>query len=148
MGAVHRLADRERAVVPVSGTAIRRDPLGCLSYLEPHVRAHDVKRVCLLGAESTGKTTLARLLAAHDKTTWVAEYGREYCEVQGKKLGDEWSTEEFMHIAELQAAHEDQLAGAANGVLFCDTDVFTTARFHEAYMGRVDPELERLGRAR
>jgi HTH-type transcriptional regulator, transcriptional repressor of NAD biosynthesis genes len=148
MGAVHRLVDRERIAVPISGTAIRRDPLRHLDYLEPHVRAHYVKRVCLLGAESTGKTTLARLLAQRYGMFFVPEYGREYSERHAKQLGDVWTTEEFRHIAGIQAAREDEAAGRATGLLFCDTDVFTTARFHEAYLGQVDPELERRARAR
>jgi HTH-type transcriptional repressor of NAD biosynthesis genes len=148
MGAVHRPVDRDRTVVPISGTAIRRSPLAHLDRLEPHVRAHYVKRVCILGAESTGKTTLAVKLAKHYGTTCVTEYGREYSERHRKKLGDAWSTWEFRHIAQVQAEGEDTLAQRANGVLFCDTDVFTTACFHEAYLGCKDAELERLARSR
>jgi HTH-type transcriptional repressor of NAD biosynthesis genes len=148
MGATHRLVDRERKVVPISGTAIRRSPLAHLDRLEPHVRAHFVKRVCILGAESTGKTTLALELAKRYRTIWVTEYGREYSECHGKKLGDAWSTWEFRHIAEVQTEREDRLAQRANGVLFCDTDLFTTACFHKAYLGCKDAELERLARSR
>jgi HTH-type transcriptional repressor of NAD biosynthesis genes len=148
MGATHRLVDRDRKVVPISGTAIRRRPLAHLDRLEPHVRAHFVKRVCILGAESTGKTTLTLELAKRYRTIWVTEYGREYSELHGKKLGDAWSTWEFRHIAEVQAEREDRLAQRANGVLFCDTDLFTTACFHEAYLGCKDAELERLARSR
>jgi len=148
MGAVHRLVDCDRTVVPISGTAIRRSPLAHLDRLDPHVRAHYVKRVCILGAESTGKSTLALELAKHYRTIWVTEYGREYSVRHGKKLGDAWSTWEFRHIAEVQAEREDRLAQRANGVLFCDTDLFTTACFHEAYLGRKDSELERLARLR
>jgi NadR type nicotinamide-nucleotide adenylyltransferase len=148
MGAVHRLVDRDRAVVPISGTAIRQNPLAHLDQLDPHVRAHYVKRVCILGAESTGKTTLARMLAKHYRTMWVPEYGRDYSERHRKKLGDAWATWEFRHIARVQTSREDALARRANGVLFCDTDVFTTARFHEAYLGAEDAELEQLARER
>ena len=35
-----------------------------------------IKRVCLLGGESTGKTTLARALAAVYDTVWNPEFGR------------------------------------------------------------------------
>jgi NadR type nicotinamide-nucleotide adenylyltransferase len=114
-----------------------------LDRLEPHVRAHFVKRVCMLGAESTGKTTLAAALADKFETVWVPEYGREYSERHGKQLGDVWDTWEFRQIARTQTEWEDALAEVANRVLFCDTDLFTTARFHEAYVGEQDPVLER-----
>jgi NadR type nicotinamide-nucleotide adenylyltransferase len=83
MGSRHVQVDKARRVVPVSGTAVRANPLKCWDYLEPCVRAFYARRVCLVGAESTGKTTLAAALAAHYRTNWVAEYGREYSE---KKL--------------------------------------------------------------
>lgn len=148
LGAVHRLVDRDRLVVPISATAIRANPLAHFDRLEPQVRAHFVKRVCVLGAESTGKTTLAEVLADKFETVWVPEYGREYCERHEKQLGDVWDTWEFRHIAQIQAEREDALAEVANGLLFCDTDQFTTARFHEAYVGEQDPELERLAATR
>ncbi|MGC3961060.1 MAG: AAA family ATPase [Verrucomicrobiota bacterium] len=40
------------------------------------------KRVCVLGAESTGSTTLAKGLAEHFQTAWVEKDGREYSEVK------------------------------------------------------------------
>ncbi len=56
----HVLVDIDRNAVPISATKIRSAPLDCLEYLEPCVRAHYVKRVVLLGVESTGKSTLAK----------------------------------------------------------------------------------------
>jgi NadR type nicotinamide-nucleotide adenylyltransferase len=93
-----------------------------------------VKRVLLLGAESTGKTTLARDLAAAYDTVWNPEYGRPYTEL-GRDPEAPWTSEEFTHIARLQCWYEDVLAGCARRVLFCDTDAFTTALFHEVYLG-------------
>jgi HTH-type transcriptional repressor of NAD biosynthesis genes len=148
MHAQHRLVDRDRKVVPISGTAIRANPLAHLDRLEPHVRAHYVKRVCIVGAESTGKTTLAQTLARRYGTEWVPEYGREYCERHRKKLGDEWTTAEFLHIAHMQVGREESAAALANRLLICDTDLFMTARFHEAYTGRADAALEELAATR
>ena len=96
--------------------------------------ADDVLRVCLLGAESTGKSTLAAALAEAYETVWVPEYGRVYTEV-GRSRDTEWRSEEFAHIARVQVWFEDFLAEFARRVLFCDTDAFTTAVFHEAYLG-------------
>ncbi len=94
----------------------------------------DVKRVCLLGAESTGKTTLARGLAERFETVWNPEYGRPYTEI-GRPAGRPWTSWEFTHIARIHCWYEDFLAGLARRVLFSDTDAFTTAVFHEVYLG-------------
>jgi NadR type nicotinamide-nucleotide adenylyltransferase len=94
----------------------------------------DVKRVCLLGAESTGKTTLARALATRFETVWNPEYGRPYTQI-GRPAGAPWTSWEFTHIARIHCWYEDFLAGLAHRVLFSDTDAFTTALFHEVYLG-------------
>jgi NadR type nicotinamide-nucleotide adenylyltransferase len=96
--------------------------------------SRDVLRVCLLGAESTGKTTLATALADAYRTVWAPEYGRVYTEV-GRPHGAPWRSEEFEHIARVHCWYEDFLAGLADRVLIADTDAFTTAVFHEAYLG-------------
>ncbi|HET8741666.1 MAG TPA: ATP-binding protein [Gaiella sp.] len=94
----------------------------------------DVKRVCLLGAESTGKTTLARVLATRFETVWNPEYGRPYTQI-GRPAGAPWTSWEFTHIARIHCWYEDFLAGLARRVLFSDTDAFTTALFHQVYLG-------------
>lgn len=145
LGCRHIQVDTARAAVPVSGTRVRADPLGCWEYLEPAVRGFYARRVCLVGAESTGKTTLARALAEHYGTVWVAEYGREY---SGHKLveegGYDWRSEEFAHIAARQCELEDAAARLADKVLICDTDAFATSIWHRRYMGGRSPEVEEI----
>ena len=63
------------------------------------------------------------------------EYGRPYTEV-GRDRGAPWTSAEFAHIARIHCWYEDFLAGFAHRVLFCDTDAFTTAVFHEVYLDR------------
>jgi len=93
-----------------------------------------LKRVCLLGAESTGKTTLARALAERHGTVWNPEYGRPYTQI-GRPRDAPWTSWEFTHIARIHCWYEDFLATLAVRVLFSDTDAFTTALFHEVYLG-------------
>jgi NadR type nicotinamide-nucleotide adenylyltransferase len=107
----------------------------------------DVVRVCVLGAESTGKTTLAQALAARYDTVWNPEYGRVYTEV-GRRSGAPWESWEFAHIARVHCWYEDFVAGLARRVLFCDTDAFTTAVFHEAYLGTPATGFEELAARR
>lgn len=102
-----------------------------------------VKRIRLLGAESTGKTTLASTLARAYGTVWNPEYGRPYTEI-GRDPAAPWTSTEFIHIARIQCWYEDFLAGFAHRVLFCDTDALTTAIFHEAYLGEPAHGFEKL----
>ncbi len=101
-----------------------------------------------MGAESSGKTTLAKDLAKYFKTNWVPEYGRMYAE--GKLYQDygTWDSSEFEHIAEKQNHMEDKLAEKANKVLICDTNAFATSIWHERYMGKVSNEVQRLAKNR
>ena len=97
-------------------------------------------RVVIVGAESTGKTTLAMALAEHYQTTWVPEFGRLYTEAR-RARGELWRSEEFTFIATEQVRMEDALARIANRVLICDTDAFATAIWHERYLGQRSPEV-------
>ncbi|HET6178235.1 MAG TPA: AAA family ATPase [Candidatus Sulfotelmatobacter sp.] len=152
LGCRHVMVDRDRAQVPVSASAIRSAPLRHWEFLEPCVRAHFAKRVSVVGAESTGTTTLARDLAEHYQTVWVPEYGREYCEnmqAAGIDLWTyQWSSKEFTEIARKQQATEDQLAREANRVLICDTDVLATGIWHERYMNANSPEVDAIAESR
>ena len=97
-------------------------------------------RVAIVGAESTGKTTLATALAEHYQTTWVPEFGRLYTEAR-RPRGELWHSDEFTFIAVEQARMEDALAAIANRVLICDTDPLATAIWHERYLERPSTEV-------
>src|SRR5688572_30111190 len=98
--------------------------------------SRDVIRVVLVGAESTGKTTLAKQLADHYRTARVPEYGRPYWEGLLPSATAAYTTLDFVHIAESQQRMEGMLARHANRVLICDTDAFTTWLWHELYLDK------------
>ncbi len=141
MSAAHVPVDKARATVPCSGTAVRADPLGQWDYLDPPVRAWYAVRVCVVGAESTGTTTLAEDLARHLQTTWVPEYGRDYAAAKQSRGETVWATPEFVHIAAKQTRREDAAARGANRVLVCDTNAFATTLWHRRYVGHDDPAV-------
>ncbi|MFB7465698.1 AAA family ATPase [Streptomyces sp. NPDC056224] len=161
-GAEEVLVDPERTLFPVSGTAVRGDPVGSWEFLGPAVRAALTRRVVVLGAESTGTTTLSRALADHYRrrggvwagTGWVAEYGRRYSEekLAAARAADpaaswadiSFTSEEFPLIARHQDADEEQAARLGSPVLFCDTDSFATGIWHERYMDGRNAEVERI----
>jgi len=146
MGSKHISVDRPRERVPVSGSAVRNDPYANWQFIEPLVRGWFAKRVCILGAESTGTTTLAKALAHQLSTVWVEEYGREYSEVKLAKNDPNWRTEEFAMIAEEQTQREDMAARQANRILICDTNAFATVLWHRRYMGSHSRAVEDIAR--
>ncbi|GAB3679784.1 nicotinamide-nucleotide adenylyltransferase [Actinocorallia lasiicapitis] len=150
--------DLDRAAFPVSGTAVRADPVAAWPFLSGPVKAALTRRVVVVGAESSGTTTLARDLAAAysarggvwTDTRWVPEYGRTYCE---EKLARErlthpeawlddlsWTSGEFSLIMDRQLAWENAAARVSSPLLICDTDSFATTLWHERYLGLTLPE--------
>ena len=140
----HVAVDPSRSAIPISGTMIRADVHACRAWLAPEVYASFIRRVCLLGGESSGKTTLGIRLAEALGTAYVAEYGRELWERRGGVL----TFEDMLHIGERQVALEDSEATHAREFLICDTSPLTTAFYSHAMFGRVDPALERLAAER
>jgi HTH-type transcriptional repressor of NAD biosynthesis genes len=132
--------DPGRTVVPISGTAIRAAPLAHWQHLPPVVRAHYAKRIAIVGAESTGKSTLAAALANHYRTTLVPEYARTYLEALGRAP----VASDMPVIAINQLASEDALARSCNRVLICDTDARITRLWSDALFGACDPSVEQL----
>jgi NadR type nicotinamide-nucleotide adenylyltransferase len=126
-----------RTYVHISGTEVRADPAAAWPYIDAPVRAHYVKRVSIVGAESTGSTTLARSLAAAYETSWVPEFGREYTiEKFTIGTGEQWLPSDFLRIALEQNALEERMAREAPvGILFADTDSLATALWEETYLG-------------
>lgn len=169
LGAVAVEVDPGRTLCPVSATAFRSDPVAEWEHVEEPVRGELARRVVVIGAESTGTTTVARALrdrlhqrgGVHRSTQWVPEHGRDF--TVGKLLADRaravvsgaeppamdelvWRTDEFVAIARRQNALEDQAARRGGPVLVCDTDSFATGIWHERYLGAADPVVDALGR--
>jgi HTH-type transcriptional repressor of NAD biosynthesis genes len=102
----------------------------------------------VLGAESTGTTTLAKALAARLQTIWVPEYGREYSAAKLERGEAEWRSEEFVEIAREQNRREEQGAREANRVVICDTDSFATKLWHRRYVGGENAGVDQLAAER
>ena len=143
-GVHHVAVDPARQLVPASGTAIRADPHAHRDRLAPDVYASFVRRVCLLGGESSGKSTLAAALARALDTVYVPEYGRERWEACGGDL----AFPDMLRIAQRQVEREDAAVGRAHGWLVCDTSPLTTLFYSHDLFGRTDPVLERLAAER
>lgn len=100
-------------------------------------------RVCFHGAESTGKSVLARQLEARFGYPWVPEYGRQYCEERGTDL----TMDDLLAIAEGQDAAMQAAAAVEPPVLILDTDPLMTAAWAQMLFGEVPEELLSYDRA-
>ncbi len=135
MGILHVPFDPGRKAHGISGTAIRQDPLKHWDHLPPPVRAHYVKKVCVYGPESTGKTVLTEHLARRFNTAFVPEMARElFIDRMPAHEG------EMRMIAEAHAREIVRRAPLANRVLFVDTDHLTTRIYWQDLFGR-SPEF-------
>ncbi len=143
LGGVFVPVDLSRTALPVSGTKIRENPMANWDYLPRCVRPWFAKRVCVFGPESTGKSTLARELAARFRTVWVPEYARTHLEAQGGAIG----ADDIPKIARGQRAAEEALARDANRLLVLDTDLLETTVWAETLFGAC-PEWIRKEAAR
>lgn len=92
--------------------------------------------IAVVGAESTGKTQLARALARHlaDRTgqrcTWVPEHLRRWCDEQGRTPHQH----EQAAIAARQTALIDA-AAQSHDVVVCDTTALMTAVYSYTVFG-------------
>lgn len=108
---------------------------------------NSVIKVAILGAESTGKTTLCRDLATYFDSTWVPEYMRTYLQKKWDNKQETCTWNDLLPIAEGQIKLENKLAQQvaqnlqpsqnfeAQKYLFCDTSLFELMVYSNWYYG-------------
>jgi HTH-type transcriptional regulator, transcriptional repressor of NAD biosynthesis genes len=123
-----------------------------------------VRRIVILGAESTGTTTLARDLADRMSAPWVPEFLREYAEQRANEAGTiwdvVWTSADFDRVAagqdELERATisalvsdpDPYIARAQCPLVICDTDALATALWARRYLGEPAPRFLEQAAAR
>lgn len=87
--------------------------------------------ICLIGAECTGKTTLAKALAQQMGGLWVPEYLRSFTQAHGRTP----LRTEQLHILQEQVRMETEALSLARQqgqrVVFCDTAPLLTAVYSD-----------------
>ena len=97
----------------------------------------NIKKVCIIGPECTGKTDLAQYLAQHFKTGWVPEYARGYL----NKLNHPYQQSDLIKIAHGQLRMEDEWLSESKRVMLCDTNLITLKIWSEHKYGNCPQEI-------
>jgi NadR type nicotinamide-nucleotide adenylyltransferase len=82
-----------------------------------------IKKVVVIGPESTGKSSLCEQLANHYKTEWVKEYAREYLLTNGT----EYNYDNLLEIAKVQFALEKAAIQLVENKIKISTENNTTS---------------------
>jgi NadR type nicotinamide-nucleotide adenylyltransferase len=103
-----------------------------------------LKKIVIIGPESTGKSTLCEQLAQHFETTWCPEFAREYLLTNGTN----YEYDDLLTIAKGQLALEDEytetlerntlplLENGGSIPLFIDTDMYVMKVWCEFVFGK------------
>jgi HTH-type transcriptional regulator, transcriptional repressor of NAD biosynthesis genes len=157
-GAEHVCIDLGRSAVPVSATRIRPEVALHWDDLISAAQAGLAARVVVVGAESTGTSTIAGLLADHyrrrggawARTRCVTEAGRDYTIAKWQQAryaaataGQpeptleqlKWTAADFDVVATEQTRRENEAASAGSPLVVCDTDAFATSVWERRYLG-------------
>ena len=98
-----------------------------------------IKRIVLIGAESTGKTELSEFLSERFNTVVVPEYAREYIE----KLKSPYIYDDVEHIANKQIELENEFYQQANKVLFYDTYLIITKIWFKLVFNKIPDWIDK-----
>ena len=102
-----------------------------------------LKKIVIIGPESTGKSTLCEELARYFRTAWIPEFAREYLLTNGK----EYTYNDLLTIAKGQIASEEKIAEQFTAphspftihhspLLFIDTDMYVMKVWCEFVFGK------------
>jgi len=148
-GAKHELIDINRDTFKISGTAVRDNLEENWKMLIPEARHDLATRIIVVGAESSGTTTLAEGLTEHYRKQFpsvrdVPEYGRTFTESwlntlqtvsPSATMADlDWKSSDFDGIASVQMSIENA-AAQESPIVIADTDSLATSVWHERYTG-------------
>jgi HTH-type transcriptional repressor of NAD biosynthesis genes len=119
--------------INISATEIRKNIYKYWEFLPKSVKSYYTYRVCFVGTESCGKSTISNMIAHKFNYGIVNEFGREF--VNTKYNGDEskLTTKDFIEIGDIQSLRIRESSENSNGISIIDTDLYITQFYHKLY---------------
>ncbi|WP_411273243.1 AAA family ATPase [Daejeonella sp.] len=96
-----------------------------------------IKKIAIVGPESTGKSTISAQLADYFQSVWVPEYAREYCAA----LTAPCTRQDEINMFRGQLELETQILPQANKILICDTTFITVKIWSDHMFGESPREV-------
>lgn len=124
--------DIARESVPISATEIRENPLKNWKYIIDPAKPYFMKKICIIGPESTGKSTCVVKLAHELDTVFVPEYAKALIE----KQNGNFYYHNVEQVALAQIRSEKALEHMVNKAMICDSDVLTTMVWSDILFGK------------
>lgn len=132
--------DIARQILPAKATKIRENPRDYFEDILPEFQPELIRRVTVFGCESTGKTTLSKMLAVSMKGHWIPEWAREYLETCGTEI----NTNSMRMIWKGQDALQRHTRTFRDKpFIFQDTDLFSTVGYWDFWNGETPAQLVR-----
>lgn len=135
MHIAHHMYNQDRTITPISGTQIRNNPHQYRSYIPDIVRPYFMKKIVILGTESTGKSTLAHDIATQYRAPLVTEAGRDLVEKSTTCTLDDLYSIAYKH------AHRIEYTPCLQpGIMIIDTDIHITLSY-ASYLFDIDMNI-------
>jgi len=134
------VVDIEREGIDFSATRFRNNKKEEWNSLAPAAKALLSKKIAIMGAESSGKSTLIKRLAKEFNTNYVPEYGRTFAE----NLKRDFKEQDFVQIAKLHEKHAHSLSKYSNYLFFYDTEAITTLCWEDFLINKQSQEIESI----
>jgi NadR type nicotinamide-nucleotide adenylyltransferase len=132
--------DESRWLNPVSATQIRQNPISYWEFVPEPIRKYLVTKICIIGPESTGKTTLTKSIANILECPYVEEQARPWL-IDQKPLEGDFNSIALLHAGKVLEA----CTQSKNGLVIVDTDAYTTEMYYRRYgYGKSSNELIKL----
>lgn len=117
--------DIDRSLNPIKATRVRGDLWANFQSVLPEFQRYLLTKVTIFGAESIGKTTLAKALHDPPDSQWLFEYARPYLENTSTDI----TVDSMTAIWRGQRALQEQAYDFGVPCIIQDTDLFSTVGY-------------------
>ena len=121
-------------VNPISGTAIRKEPMKWYPQIVKTFQPYFVKNILIIGTASEGKTTLVNDISKYFNIPKTVEYGRIYMEERNITDVDLVGNDFHQFISGQYEEYKKAVMNSATGITIQDTDNLVTLMYAKAYV--------------